>query len=289
MAEVFTAVLSGAEGFERLLVIKRLKPHLAVNPDAVNQFIDEAKLGSRLTHSNIVAVLDFGKVGDGYYLAQEYVLGRTLAQIGARHLEKFGQPVPPSVVFYIAHEVLAGLAYAHERTDDHGRPLEIVHRDVSPSNVMVSMQGEVKLLDFGIVKAAERVSKTSDGNVKGNVGFMAPEQARGLDTSPRADLFSLGLVLFDLLSGEPFYVGTGMGEILYRAATGPTAEHQARIDRLPRKAAELLRGVLTVEPRDRYASARAFGEAVAPSVSLGKAQLAEMMCTLFGTGSGGTG
>ena len=149
MAEGFTAVLSGAEGFERLLVIKRLKPHLAVNPDAVNQFIDEAKLGSRLTHSNIVAVLDFGKVGDGYYLAQEYVLGRTLAQIGARHLENFGQPVPPSVVFYIAHEVLAGLAYAHERTDDHGRPLEIVHRDVSPSNVMVSMQGEVKLLTSG--------------------------------------------------------------------------------------------------------------------------------------------
>jgi hypothetical protein len=281
MADVFTAVLSGAEGFERLLVIKRLKPHLALNPDAVNQFIDEAKLGSRLTHPNIVTVLDFGKVGDGFYLAQEYVLGRTLAQIGARHQERFGRPVPPAIVLYIAHEVLGGLSYAHERTDDQGRPLEIVHRDVSPSNVMVSMQGEVKLLDFGIVKAAERVSKTSDGNVKGNVGFMAPEQARGLDTTARSDLFSLGLVLFDLLSGEPFYVGSGMGEVLYRAATGPTAEHLARIDLLPQPAPAFLRRVLAVEPEGRYPSARAFSEALAPAVSIGKSQLSEMMRALF--------
>jgi hypothetical protein len=281
MAEVFTAVLSGAEGFERLVVIKRLKPHLALNPEAVNQFIDEAKLGSRLTHSNIVTVLDFGKVGDGYYLAEEYVLGRTLAQIAARQQEKFGTSVPPALIYYMAHEVLAGMAYAHERTDDQGRPLAIVHRDISPTNIMVSMQAEVKLLDFGIVKAAERVSRTREGNVKGNVGYMAPEQARGLEATPRSDLFSLGIVMFDLLSGEPFYRGGGSGEILYQAATGPTVDHLARIDNLPRPAPEVLRGVLALDPAARHPSARAFADALAPAVVVGKAQLAEMMRALF--------
>ena len=229
MAEVFTAMLSGAEGFERMVVIKRLRPHLALNPDAVAQFIDEAKLGSVLTHSNIVTVADFGKVGEGYYLAQEFVDGRTLAQIAARYREKYGRTVPAAVVFYVVHEVLAGIGYAHERTDTQGRPLSIVHRDVSPTNIMISFEGEVKLLDFGIVKAAERVSKTREGNVKGNVGYMSPEQARGQDVSPRSDLFSLGLVMFELLSGEPFYQGGVVGEILYQAATGPTVEHLERI------------------------------------------------------------
>jgi serine/threonine-protein kinase len=123
MAEVFTAMLSGAEGFERLVVIKRLKPHLALNPEAVSQFIDEAKLGSVLAHSNIVTVSDFGKVGDGYYLAQEFVDGRTLAQIAARYLEKYGRTLPAAIVYHIVHEVLVGIAYAHERMDTQGRPL----------------------------------------------------------------------------------------------------------------------------------------------------------------------
>ena len=131
------------------------------------------------------------------------------------------------------HEVLAGIAYAHERLDAQGRPLGIVHRDVSPTNIMVSFQGDVKLLDFGIVKATERVSKTREGNVKGNVGYMSPEQARGLDVTNRSDLFSLGLVMFELLSGESFYQGGGAGEILYQAATGPTVDHLARIAKLP--------------------------------------------------------
>ena len=119
-----------------MVVIKRLRPHLALNPDAVAQFIDEAKLGSALTHSNIVTVSDFGKVGEGYYLAQEFVDGRTLAQIAARYREKYARSVPTAVVFHVVHEVLAGIGYAHERADTQGRPLSIVHRDVSPTNIM---------------------------------------------------------------------------------------------------------------------------------------------------------
>lgn len=281
MAEVFTAVLSGAEGFERVVVIKRLKPHLALNPEAVSQFIDEAKLGSVLTHSNIVTVSDFGKVGDGYYLAQEFVDGRTLAQIAARYLEKYGRTLPAAIVYHVVHEVLVGVAYAHERGDAQGRPLGIVHRDISPSNIMISFEGEVKLLDFGIVKATERVSKTKEGNVKGNVGYMSPEQARGLDVSSRSDLFSLGLVMFELLSGEPFYQGAGAGEILYQAATGPTVDHLARIGTLPSPAPEFLRRVLAMDAAARYPSARVFAQDLTPSATMVKGQLAEMMRALF--------
>jgi hypothetical protein len=283
MAEVFTAMLSGAEGFERQVVIKRLKPHLALNPEAVAQFIDEAKLGSVLAHSNIVTVSDFGKVGDGYYLAQEFVDGRTLAQISARYQEKYGRTVPAALVYHIVHEVLAGIGYAHDRMDTQGRPLDIVHRDVSPSNIMVSFEGEVKLLDFGIVKAAERVSKTKEGNVKGNVGYMSPEQARGLDVTNRSDLFSLGLVMFELLSGEAFYQGGGAGEILYQAATGPTVDHLARIAKLPPPAPELLRRVLAMDPASRFPTARAFSQALTPSATMVKGQLAELLRGLFGT------
>ena len=281
MAEVFTAVLSGAEGFERVVVIKRLKPHLALNPEAVSQFIDEAKLGSVLTHSNIVTVSDFGKVGDGYYLAQEFVDGRTLAQIATRYLEKYGRTLPAAIVYHVVHEVLAGVAYAHERADAQGRPLGIVHRDISPSNIMISFEGEVKLLDFGIVKATERVSKTKEGNVKGNVGYMSPEQARGLDVSSRSDLFSLGLVMFELLSGESFYQGSGAGEILYQAATGPTVDHLARIGKLPSPAPDFLRRVLAADAAARYPSARVFAQDLTPSATMVKGQLAEMMRALF--------
>jgi hypothetical protein len=281
MAEVFTAVLSGAEGFERLVVIKRLKPHLALNSEAVSQFIDEAKLGSVLTHSNIVTVSDFGKVGEGYYLAEEFVDGRTVAQIANRYGEKFDRPIPAAIVFHIIHEVLAGLGYAHDRLDQQGRPLGIVHRDVSPSNIMVSFEGEVKLLDFGIVKATERVSRTREGNVKGNVGYMAPEQARGLDVTNRADLFSLGLVMFEMLSAEPFYQGAGAGEILYQAATGPTIDHLARIAKLPPPAPDFLRRVLAMDPAARYASARAFAQDLTPSATMAKGQIAELMRGLF--------
>jgi serine/threonine-protein kinase len=281
MAEVFTAVLSGAEGFERLVVIKRLKPHLALNPDAVSQFIDEAKLGSQLTHSNIVTVLDFGKVGDGYYLAEDFVDGRTLAQIAARYQEKHGRSIPTAIAYHIVHEVLAGIAYAHERVDLQGRALGIVHRDISPTNIMVSFEGEVKLLDFGIVKATERVTKTREGNVKGNVGYMSPEQARGHEVSTRSDLFSLGVVMFETLSGEAFYQGSGPVDIQYQAATGPTVEHLARIAKLPAPAPDFLRRVLAIDSSARYPSARAFAQDLTPSATMAKGQIAEMMRALF--------
>jgi hypothetical protein len=292
MADLYTAALTGPEGFQRVFVLKRLKPELALNRAAVDQFIDEAKLGSTLVHSNIVPVFDFGRVGDGFFIAQEFIVGRNIAQLCERHTERIREPLDVPTVFYIAHETLQALSYAHDKTNDEGQPLQIVHRDISPGNILVSRLGEVKLIDFGIVKAADRVSKTDLGNVKGNASFMAPEQARGLAVDRRADLFSLGLVMYRALAGEPFYPGSTTAEVFYGAASGPTAEHFERIDQLPPVAARVLKKALMPDPADRYATAEEFAADLAPHLVPGaKASLATLVNALFGAElrSGGAG
>jgi Protein kinase domain len=295
MCDIYTAALTGPEGFQRTFVLKRLKPELALNRAAVDQFIDEAKLGSTLVHSNIVPVFDFGRVGDGYFIAQEYIIGRNVAQLCERQLERLGEPLDVTTVFYIAYETLQALGYAHDKTNDDGDPMQIVHRDISPGNIVVSRLGEVKLIDFGIVKAASasRVSHTDLGNVKGNAAFMAPEQARGLAVDRRADLFSLGLVMFRALTGEAFYLGGTTAEVFYGSATGPTAEHFDRIDRLPAVAARILKKVLMPDPADRYAAAEDFAADLIPHIpSSAKAAVATLLNALFGaelrSGGGGT-
>ena len=298
MCDIYTAALTGPEGFQRTFVLKRLKPELALNRAAVDQFIDEAKLGSTLVHSNIVPVFDFGRVGDGFFIAQEYIVGRNVAQLCERHLERLGEPLDVTTVFFIAYEILQALGYAHDRTNDAGEPLQIVHRDISPGNIVVSRIGEVKLIDFGIVKSVSgsRVSQTDLGNVKGNAAFMAPEQARGLAVDRRADLFSLGLVMFRALSGEPFYPGATTAEVFYGSATGPTAEHFERVDCLPPVAAQILKKALMPDPGDRYATAEDFAADLVKHIPAGaKAGVATLLNALFGaelksggTGSGGT-
>jgi hypothetical protein len=297
MCDIYTAALTGPEGFQRTFVLKRLKPELALNRAAVDQFIDEAKLGSTLVHSNIVPVFDFGRVGDGYFIAQEYIVGRNVAQLCERHMERLGEPLDVATVFYIAYETLQALGYAHDKTNDAGEPLQIVHRDVSPGNIVVSRIGEVKLIDFGIVKAAagSRVSQTDLGNVKGNAAFMSPEQARGVAVDRRADLFSLGLVMFRALTGEPFYPGGTTAEVFYGSATGPTAEHFERIDRLPPVAAQVLKRALMPDPADRYPTAEDFAADLVGHIPAGaKATVATLLNALFGAelksgGSGGAG
>jgi serine/threonine protein kinase len=285
MARVFTAVTFGAEGFRRKFVVKRLRPELSQEAAVVAQFIDEAKLASSLVHSNVVPVFDFGRVEDEYFMATEYILGRDLGKVVERLREKpAGGPtvMPVPGLLLATAETLKALDYAHGRRGDDGRPLGIVHRDVSPSNVLVSARGEVKLFDFGIVKAEGRTTKTEQGVVKGNVSFMSPEQARGLDTDPRSDLFSLGLVIFYCATGETLYKGATAYEMLMKAATGVGAPERARIAALPAPLPALLARALASDPAARFASAAAFAAALAPHVTARTADLEALMERLFG-------
>ncbi|HVY39092.1 MAG TPA: protein kinase [Polyangia bacterium] len=281
MADIYTAVLEGAEGFQRTFVIKRLRPELTRSRAAVDQFIDEARLGSVLAHPNIVPVFDFGKVGDEYFMAEEFVVGRDISRLLQRHLELNSRPLGERAMLYVAHEVLEALTYAHGQVGGDGKPLGIVHRDISPGNIMVTARGDVKLLDFGIVKATGRVSRTEAGVVKGNVSFMSPEQARGENVDARSDLFSLGLVMYYGLTSEQIYRGSGTFEQLLQAASGPTPEDLGKVADLP-IASRILARALAVDPTQRYQSAAAFAADLAPHVTGGRMEAATLMQHLFG-------
>jgi len=282
MAQVYTAVTFGAEGFRRAFVVKRLRAELSRDPAVVAQFIDEAKMASTLVHSNVIPVFDFGKVGDEYFLAQEYIVGRDLGRVTMRAVERMHHAPGPATVLYVAAETLRALEYAHSKLGDGGRPMGIVHRDISPSNILISARGEVKLFDFGIVKAEGRVTKTQHGVVKGNVSFMSPEQARGIDVDGRADLFSLGLVIFYCLTGSVLYQGDTTYELLVKAATGPGPTELARIASLPPPCNTIVAKALQPDPAQRYQSAAEFGAALAPHVGGGSTAAATLMRTLFG-------
>ncbi|HXJ20355.1 MAG TPA: serine/threonine-protein kinase [Polyangia bacterium] len=281
MADIYTAVLEGAEGFQRTFVIKRLRPELTRSRGAVEQFIDEAKLGSTLTHPNIVPVFDFGKVGDEYFMAEEYIVGRDLMRVVQRHVERTGRPLGEKLMIYVAHEVLEALAYAHAHLGPDGKPLSIVHRDISPGNIMLTTRGDVKLYDFGIVKAAQRVSRTEAGVVKGNVSFMSPEQARGQPVDARSDLFSLGLVIYYTLTAEQIYRASGTFEQLLQAASGPTAEDLSKIAAHP-VASRVLRRALAVDPTQRYQTAAEFAADISHHLAGGKTEAATTVQQLFG-------
>ncbi|MFT3839836.1 MAG: serine/threonine-protein kinase [Myxococcaceae bacterium] len=281
MAKVSVAALEGQQGFRRLFVLKRLKAEL-MSPEARAQFTDEALLGARLVHSNIVPVLDFGQDAEGYFIAQEYILGRNLDAISQVAVKVMGKPLPVEVVLYVAQETLRALEYAHHLKDEAGRPLNLVHRDVSPNNLMVSERGEVKLLDFGIVKSEQRLTQTTPGVVKGNLFFMSPEQARGQNVDARSDVFSLGMVLYVLAAGLTLYGGETSYEVLTRAAHGLVGEDLQLVRSLGSPLAPLIERAMKYEPSERFQSASEFLTAVQATGRLGNAQqLEKLMRHLF--------
>jgi tRNA A-37 threonylcarbamoyl transferase component Bud32 len=280
MAEIFFAAARGEKNFVRYFVVKRMHAHVARHRESVDQFTDEARLQATLVHSNIVPVFDFGVEQGEYFLALEYIHGRDVGQLLERHVEHFGRPMDMATTFYVLHEALEALAFAHSQADKDGTPLEIVHRDVSPGNVLVSYRGEVKLTDFGIAKADRRLSRTEVGTVKGNAAFMSPEQARGEDVDQRSDIFSAGMVMYYCLSGQLLYHGETTVNRLLRAAVGPATAQFGQIDQLPRPAAKVLNRALAVDREKRYQTAAEFAHDLLPHMGTRQA-VSALMDQLF--------
>ena len=205
MAEVFKAKAIGVEGFERLVAVKRILPSIAEDREFITMFIDEAKISVQLTHANIAQIFDLGKVDDAYFIALEFVHGRDLRAIFNRARQR-NEPLPIQLVCYVIMKVCEGLDYAHQKRDAAGDFLNLVHRDVSPQNIIVSHEGEVKVIDFGIAKAAGKAGKTQAGILKGKFGYMSPEQVQGMEIDRRSDIFGLGICLYELLTSERLFV-----------------------------------------------------------------------------------
>jgi eukaryotic-like serine/threonine-protein kinase len=206
MAEVFVAKAFGVEGFERILAIKKILPTMAEDEEFITMFIDEARISVQLNHPNVVHIHELGKHDDAYYIAMEYVPGKDLRTIIERY-KKRRELMPTSMAAFIASKMCEGLDYAHRKKDARGQDLLIIHRDVSPQNILLSYEGELKIIDFGIAKAANRSQKTQAGILKGKFGYMSPEQVRGLPIDRRSDIFAVGVIFYELLTGEKLFVG----------------------------------------------------------------------------------
>ncbi len=200
MGEVFLARQAGLEGFEKLLVVKVLLPHLVEDQEFITMFLDEARIAARLNHPNVAQIFDLGEVNGAYYIAMEYIHGDDVVKVWRAARAK-GKEMPMALVGRIAADAAAGLDYAHKATDSNNRPLGLVHRDVSPQNILVTFDGGVKLIDFGVAKAAGRSSHTATGTLKGKYSYMSPEQAAGAEIDRRSDVFALGVVLYEMATG----------------------------------------------------------------------------------------
>jgi eukaryotic-like serine/threonine-protein kinase len=205
MAEVYLARQGEISGFKTLVVVKKVLPHLAVKPDFIAMFLDEARIASLLDHPNVVRITEVARAGEEYFLAMELVQGKPLASL-LQQGERAKTPLPHNLAALIVANTAAGLHYAHQLSDAAGQPLGLVHRDVSPQNIMISFEGSVKVIDFGIARALGRLGDTNSGSLKGKMGYMAPEQARGEAIDHRADIFSLGVVLWECLAGRRMFL-----------------------------------------------------------------------------------
>ncbi len=259
MATVFLARLSGAAGFQRLVAIKRLHPHLAREPEFVEMFLDEARLAARIHHPNVVPIQEVGESDQGYYLVMDYIEGDTLARVLAK-AAKSQATVPYGVTIRVLLDVLAGLHAAHEMKDDHGVPLEIVHRDVSPQNILVGVDGVARVVDFGVARAASRLSTTRSGQLKGKLAYMAPEQARGGNIDRRADLFACGIVLWEALATKRLFKGDGEAETLNRVLYDPIAPPSSVRPDVPKALENICMKALSRDVDQRFATAQDFGD-----------------------------
>ena len=254
MAEIFLAKHSGAEGFERLVIVKRILPAFSADPQFRNMLVDEAHIAMTLNHSNIVPVLDLGRSGGRYFLVMELVDGWDVQTILLR-AKQTSYPLPLGLALYVTAEICRGLGYAHSRKRPDGKALGIVHRDISPQNVLVSEHGEVKVTDFGIAKALGRRDRTKTGVIKGKLDFMSPEQAQGGALEAASDIFSVGTVLYLLTTRrKPFEAPSDL-EALLKVQRGEFTPPEDVAPDLPSKVAKIIKKAMQNKPSDRYKSA----------------------------------
>lgn len=285
MAEVYTAKSFGIEGFEKIIAIKRILPTMAEDRDFITMFIDEAKIAGHLTHANIVPIYELGKIGESHYIAMEYVWGKDLLQIMNR-FRRMRRHMPPVMAAWIASKMLEGLDYAHRKRDRHGRPMGIIHRDVSPQNCLISYEGQVKLIDFGIAKAASRNTKTQAGVLKGKFGYMSPEQVRGNAIDHRSDIFAASTCLHEMLTGERLFVGESDFSTLEKVRNAEVVPPSVTVPDMPAELEAILMKGLARDPDDRWSTAGEMQEALQRFIALqrppfGTSKLNTWMRTAF--------
>jgi serine/threonine protein kinase len=261
MAEVYKAKQVGAEGFERPVAIKRILPHIARDPNFIAMFQAEAKLAVQLQHGNICQIYQLGRHEDSFYIALEYVDGRDVGAVLDYH-QKQNRGIPLPQACYIIMRACEGLDYAHNKKDNAGKPLNIIHRDISPPNLLISYEGEVKLIDFGLAKAVGSSIQTQAGIIKGKLAYMSPEQVRGSQLDARSDVFALGIVFFELLTARRLFRRDSDLEtfdaVRQCKVPRPSEINQA----IPATLESVLLTALARNPDERYASAGAFHAAL---------------------------
>ena len=254
MAEVYLAKSFGVEGFEKVIAIKRILPTMVEDADFIEMFIDEAKIAGQLSHANICPIYELGRIGESHYIAMEYVWGKDLLQTMNR-CRRMRRHMPVAMVAWIAARMCEALQYAHSKRDRKGRPLKIIHRDVSPQNIIVSYDGAVKLIDFGIARASSKTNKTRAGVLKGKFGYMSPEQVRGLPIDHRSDLFAVGTCLYEMLTTERLFLGESDFSTLEKVRNAAVAPLSRTAPHVPEELANIVMKSLSRDADDRYSTA----------------------------------
>ncbi len=260
MAEVYVAEAESVAGFTKKVAIKRILPALLKEERFVRMFLDEARLSLHFNHANIVSVFDIGKSANAYFIVMEYVEGTNLKYI-LQYLAKQRRPMPIALAVWTLGEILKGLDYAHELSDPNsGRSLGIVHRDISPPNILVSWNGEVKLTDFGLAKASTQLESTDPGVVKGKFAYLAPEAAHGEEVDHRADIFAVGILAFEMLTGQRLFLAETDYDTVQNVRRAEVPSMRAINPEVPAELEDIVRGALARESKNRYQNASDFAD-----------------------------
>ncbi len=261
MAEVYRAESAGLEGFKKKVAIKRVLPHLSEKKRFIQMFLDEARLGAHLSHSNCVQVFDVGVGDNTYFIVMEYVDGADLKAV-IEHYRKLNRPVPVGHAVYITLKICEGLAYAHALTDETGKALHLVHRDLSPPNVLLTKFGEIKIVDFGLAKASTQLEKSEPGIIKGKFSYLSPEAAMGQEVDARTDIFAAGIILWEMLAGRKLF----QGETDFETVKQVQRAESPAVGPINREVDEALDAIiargLARDPSARFQTAQAFAQAL---------------------------